>query len=82
MLPGLLLPCLRPLPAARARLNWLRPAHGSSDSHSQKCGPAGQPASCARLGRQGTPGEPGSLQLAEPAQGGTGARPDGRPILL
>eukprot|EP00972_Heterocapsa_arctica_P056498 8337682-Heterocapsa_arctica.AAC.1 len=56
MLPGLLLPCLRPLPAPRARLNWLRPARGSSDSHSQKCGPAGQLASCARQGRQWTPG--------------------------
>eukprot|EP00972_Heterocapsa_arctica_P089956 13271247-Heterocapsa_arctica.AAC.1 len=56
-------------PQPSARLDWLRPARGSSDSHSQKGGPADQLASCARQGRQGTLGEPGSLQPAEPAQG-------------
>eukprot|EP00972_Heterocapsa_arctica_P015421 2272563-Heterocapsa_arctica.AAC.1 len=53
----------RPLGLATTR------SHGSSDSHSHKCGPAGQLASCARQGRQGAPGEPGSLQPAEPARG-------------
>eukprot|EP00972_Heterocapsa_arctica_P038903 5732753-Heterocapsa_arctica.AAC.1 len=77
MLPGFV--TLLSAPAVRSPST---PASGSSDSHLQKCGPTSQLASSTRQGRQGTLGEPGSLQPAESAQGGTGVRPDGRPILL